>query len=423
MSIIDFTLRSTKNWSNHEKALSFADILISENDFVLPQKMDNREPERYPFDKDNLSKYYELWHSDIGWLNLKRRKPYTAWMILQIKNSCSSKPRFNELNGGFDEKYFKNQVNISKFLTFMKKVFAWGHSEHAYACHHEDWDAKNYFGSPTLVTGGKTTSTGGIDLRDSLPGLYWANLFGTTYVDFIGRERFSTTPAFHKEELPDGGYLLITSPSPLDYRKDEVRKLEQGIIDHLGSDAFFEKAFPLKPLRAPLFIFDESPCTEHARSVALDPIKFCIGDSSKFIKEAASLAAALVHRLHGKVNYSVSSLEQVDEYISKEIHFTSEPWNNEEDCHILKELTAYYGEVLRQNLNGKWTIQAGSEGYEHPVVVISVASKPQNEYPFVRVLKLCIERVLDDGLMGRYRLIESGQLSNVENFLNNIDKI
>ena len=86
-------------------------------------------------------------------------------------------------------------------------------------------------------------------------------------------------------------------------------------------------------------------------------------------------------------------------------------------CQLIKELTAYYGEVLRRNLPGKWIIKEVSDGISHPAIVFNIRGQYHDEFPFARVIKLWCERERADGLAIRYHLFQSGEWAKLERFL------
>ena len=411
-------MKSTRNWSGLERAGELVDILVSEDDFVLPEKLDNREPERFAFQADKPDKLYELWTSDIGTLNLKRRKPFPTWMI--VRQWAREYSRFNEIMSGFDERYFASESNVDKLLSCAMRLYSWGGMAHGFICHEQDWDARNYFGLPTRVAGGKITSTGGLWLQDGLPGIYWANFFGLVYVRFFGEQKFHTLPAHHVQQLPDGGFLVLTAPTPLDYARPQVREHEERIIDHLGREAFFEKAHPEKECRVPQFTFEQAPSGQAIEVLAHDPVSEAIPDPARFVQEASRLADDLTRRIMGQLDYSPDSLDHVDNFILKKSYRHPEPWAKEEGRRMIQELTAYYGEVLRRNLGGRWAVLEGSGGRPHPAVVFTRNGKEEVEYPFARVNKLWSERQRADGLTSRYYMLRSGQLGSVERYLGDI---
>ena len=46
-----------------------------------------------------------------------------------------------------------------------------------------------------------------------LPHIYWANFFGPDYVNHLGREFLAQAPGWKLQDLDDGGFLYVLSPS------------------------------------------------------------------------------------------------------------------------------------------------------------------------------------------------------------------
>ena len=416
MGDIIMNMKSSKDWSTAKKAQEFVDILLSEDDFLLPQYYYGNERKRYVFESGNLEKLFDIWASETAWLSLKRRKPFPTWMVIE-EWRYREHEQFNQIMAGFDEHYLTKEDKVSKLVSCAKRLYVWGDIIHGYICHELDWNVKNYFGVETKVASGRFVVTGGLRLQEGLPGIYWANFFGPIYVDFFGREKFLTVPAYHKEELPDGGFLVLTAPSPLDYDRPEVRVLEEAILDHLGRDAFFEKAYPEKLCRVPHFTFEQASLGHPIEVVAEDPVLKVIPDPLRFIQEAPALAEALVRRFKGKLDYSPDSLKQVDDFILRRSYRHPHPWERKADRHLVQELTAYFGEVLCRQLRGEWMVLQGSGGDPHPVVVFTVGGVKQVAWPFFQIMKLWEERVRADGLAIHYYLLQSGEWTRLEQHL------
>jgi len=405
------TLKSTSDWSSVEKAREFVDILVSEGDFLLPEKFDRHEPERFVFDPHDLAKFIEIWTSDIIGLIMKRKKPYLAWMMVDIRYREAKIP--NEIMSSFDERYFKKEDNVARLLSCAKRLYDWGSVTHGYLCHAKDWESKNRFGRIVEDAKGRPSAGGGNRLDEGLPGIYWANFFGPIYVEFFGREKFHSVPAYHKEEFPDGGFLLLTSPSPFDYEQKQVLKLEEKIIDHLGREAFFEKKHPKKVCKVPKFTFEQKALGHPVEVIAYDPVSKAIPDPSRFIQEAPQLAKALLGRFTEKLDYSPESLDKVDNFILTKSYRQRKPLAKEKWRRLIQELTAYYGEVLRRNLQGKWLVREIEKSIIHPTVVFIVDKQEEDEYPFARIMKLWSERERADGLAIRYHLLASGEIRKI----------
>jgi len=150
--------------------------------------------------------------------------------------------------------------------------------------------------------------------------------------------------------------------------------------------------------------------------IAYDPVTEAIPDPSRFIQEASQLSDELVESFKGKLDYSPESLEKVDDFILKKSYRQPEPWKKEKWRRLIQMLTAYYGEVLRRNLHGKWLVRKVEKDVEHPTVVFLVDQQEEDEYPFARVDKLWSERERADGLAVRYHLLAKGEIRKVSQF-------
>jgi hypothetical protein len=102
-------------------------------------------------------------------------------------------------------------------------------------------------------------------LQFHLPGLYWASVFGPSYVEMLGEDTIRSTPAATVSELgPRSWYVQLTS-SLLDNqaRRDEVVAARGTAMRHLGVGAFWRPGMsrpimprtgrPRPPGRAPSF--------------------------------------------------------------------------------------------------------------------------------------------------------------------------
>lgn len=419
MNYVRFVIRSLADWSRPEKAEQFLQMLISEDDIFLPEKYDNREPERFSFDAADITRAVEIWTGPTAWLLLKRRKPFH--MTTTVEWVYKEQRRFNEIRGSVDARVFEHEEGVGKFLRFAKRVWIWGEATHGYVCHESDWNAKNRFGRPTRVSSGRLVWTGGVDLRQGLPGIYWANFFGPQYVDFFGSQKLPSVPAYHKEKLPDGGFVILTARSPLDFGTPAVHALEQAVVDHLGRDAFFQKDNPEKQCRTPIFAFKQASTGHPFEVKASDPVTEFIPDPHSFIAEAPALAEAAAESFKARLDYSGDSLKLVDDLIlRKSRRLGGVSTQRERTRELIRQLTAYYGEVLQRNFSGRWLVARGSAGSLHPVVGLAIDEFQLMEYPFTRVIRLWEERQRADGLAVRFHLIKTGEWGRLEKRLREI---
>jgi hypothetical protein len=417
-SAVLMNMKSVSDWSTREKVLKLIDVLNSHPGVWLPTKYDLQEPVRLGFNSENQEDFINVWLSDAVWPILKRRDPYT--LSLSTQWWYQEHHQFNELDASIDPRYFKRQEMIDEVLQGARDLYIWGQVLHGYITHEHDWDNKNYFDTLTEIASGRMVSTGGLSLEEGLPGIYWANFFGPTYTQFFGRTTFLTAPAYHVEELPDGGFLLLTASSPLHYMKEEVRVREKALIEHLGRDAFFEKANPMKKCRVPKLEFQQPSYGRAIEVKAYNPVWEVIPDTRHFLSETTRLAESLVERLKGKLDYSAESLDQLDTYILRKSRALPEPWKEESSYCLLRELAAYYGEVLRRHLQGTWKTIEDERLDSHPIVACKVQGRECIEYPFDRVIKLWQDRNRAYGLHVHFYLVRSGQWQHLEQHLQSL---
>jgi hypothetical protein len=128
---------------------------------------------------------------------------------------------------------------------------------------------------PEFARSNLDTSAGmraiGRDVRTSLPGIYWLNIFGPPYVDLVGARRLLDAPADTVER--SGDHVVIRA-----YRdaedwavNDETR---HGLSAALGAEHFFDRNHPTRRHRAPDFGLPELPDKQPFRALTTDGINF-----------------------------------------------------------------------------------------------------------------------------------------------------
>ncbi|MFN8635247.1 MAG: hypothetical protein U0893_15460 [Chloroflexota bacterium] len=119
---------------------------------------------------------------------------------------------------------------------------------HAKACMSGEYATKN------ISHEGGGTRAIGIDRSSSLPGLYWLNFVGRSYRDFIGLDKLSTAPAFEAREIGDG-VLIGLADDPRSWSTPEYQRRERAVLDHIGTEYFFDRSQPDRRTTAPPFKF------------------------------------------------------------------------------------------------------------------------------------------------------------------------
>jgi len=92
----------------------------------------------------------------------------------------------------------------------------------------------------------------GRDVRRSLPGLYWLNLFGEPYVQLIGEDRLSSADAISVQKV-GSGMIVEAYAHPDDWDSSDGRESHARIVRQLGSLFFFDRDKPEAETTAPDF--------------------------------------------------------------------------------------------------------------------------------------------------------------------------
>jgi hypothetical protein len=84
------------------------------------------------------------------------------------------------------------------------------------------------------------------DLRENIPNVYWATLFGKAYVETFGRDRIRSCPAPYIEELSKDQFYLQLGDALVDVEKrpQELFQARERVKKHLNSNAFFDPELP-----------------------------------------------------------------------------------------------------------------------------------------------------------------------------------
>ncbi len=213
-----------------------------------PERYNNHDPVNREFDPRDLRSPVELWLRDGIGLTLKRTTPPKYEL-----DFWGETPRAlvkNQLYAWVRSSHFRGGGGVDSFLMFMNVLYDALRPAHGYAAMNSDYESKN---RRTYRKDDKTTVQEwvGRDLGRCLRGVYWANYFGPEYVSFFGQERVHSAPCHRQVALSDGGCLLLTASTPLDFEQPEANRAERLLLDHLGNDAFFDTNAPDRPTRSP----------------------------------------------------------------------------------------------------------------------------------------------------------------------------
>jgi|SRR5438309_965426 len=111
--------------------------------------------------------------------------------------------------------------------------------------HWSEFEEKNSI-TMRLPDGRVAREISGVRPRKGLGDIYWANLFGKPYIDLFGRENLMRVEATRMEFARDN-VLLIFGSGPFDWKRTDIRNMQEKARLMLDRNAFVDKSTGLKP--------------------------------------------------------------------------------------------------------------------------------------------------------------------------------
>jgi hypothetical protein len=230
-------------WTEREKAITLLDIFEKyRGKEIRIDRYGTSELRTSPLE-GSIERFLETWKKK-RYCIFKSKKPWKITVPVMMYPTGVS-----YISVHMEDRFFKtnSESKTNAFLGLAKRLYEWGDIDYGYIANEDEFKDKNVYSV------GPHTIRGGGRLDQALPGIYWANFFGPRYVEWFGKEKFETSPAFYKEELEDRGWMILTRLKPIDMRGDSARQLERAIIAHLGENAFFDKSQPKRHTISPKF--------------------------------------------------------------------------------------------------------------------------------------------------------------------------
>ena len=254
---------SIKSIDGHKLLRHLADY---DSGFYRPEKCDVYEPVREVFDPDNLSDPVRWLAQPGGRVLFKKKKPFKYEGFLEnmrLGPVWCYEGKKQVVKKGVPDPIFVTEwclwidLRVTKWKSlddvkqFFVDLFLVSEGDYGVLAIEEDVIQKNYL---TAELGARHGSYfAGTKLELSLPGMYWANVFGKMYVDWFGKDKFVSLPCFHKKELRNGSYYVQSSDDPFYYLEPDGDQITWSMIDHLDRRAFFDINQPFRECIVPDF--------------------------------------------------------------------------------------------------------------------------------------------------------------------------
>jgi hypothetical protein len=238
---LESRLFTTSYLGRQEFADEFFALVSRYGGIYVPEKWDTEERTRRSFDRDSLGRVIGEWTSgrDMKDLFFERKKPVEIMMFLSIERFARAK--FNDFSAYLRDKYFKQPGKVEEFLRFSLDLGQAFRVDYGFIAH----TLQERRQSPILTP------------AERLPGIYWANFFGPSYIEFFGRDKLLATPCYEVREINEDLILLLASESPYNPDMLDNDRVAEGIKEYLGQNAFPGPLFPDEPCDVPLFNFSD----------------------------------------------------------------------------------------------------------------------------------------------------------------------
>lgn len=194
-------------------------------------------PERFdsgkgllPVDATNLDALVQHW-LQANTVTMSRETRYASEISVTTL-SIDSHP--NVMNIWVDEAFFKLQSQTEDFLRLSISIYDL--LRPVYGKIHQTRDALKM---TTVYDPRYGNTIVPVRLGKGLPGVFWANFFGPSYVKLIGEHELMSAPCEHVRKLSDGGVLIVTTRSPLKPSTYANRLKRDAVRSHLGEKYFY----------------------------------------------------------------------------------------------------------------------------------------------------------------------------------------
>lgn len=221
-----FSHYNFKEEGNTERLLSLMSEYIPD---LTPDKIDYGKGWR-KIDIDNMSPVKRQWEN-INTVLFRKENPFQVEMPIVLSETPTT-PKI--INLYVEESYFLDPNHTSRFVEFSMAVYNLIHPDFGLIHETEDKIAMATIHDPRY---GKTIVP--INMHRGMPGIYWGNFWGPSYVEKFGKGKLLSAPSFKTENLIDGGLMILTGPTPLNSRAPESVRTRKGLRDYLGDKYFY----------------------------------------------------------------------------------------------------------------------------------------------------------------------------------------
>jgi len=228
-------------------------IITSHDQSLCPDKWQYNDERSYPFSTETIDATIRSWQEDLDaringrlWVYLKRTDKNEVMYTLDLIHT--EEFPFSTVDIHLGEEYFKKRGRTEIFLELLEKLYFFCKAEYLVCFHTLDLK-KKYMRYPKEGKNGENIPTFWLKPAAYMPAIGWLTIFGPRYAKLIDT-RVKNVSAYRKQ-MSDGGIMLLTSKSPLEYGEKHTLKCEENLKQVLPSELFFNPSNPSGPYLSP----------------------------------------------------------------------------------------------------------------------------------------------------------------------------
>lgn len=191
---------------------------------VMPEFYNTYEPVNQRFDLSEIDSALKDWSFSFLW---KRKKPSVTGAIF-MGTAQFERP----FHTSFTIRTKPENIGTQRLVQFVQKFSTTFRVDFSmvHVLTRPEIESKRLFGLSTFI------------LKESLPNMYWAMVFGAPYVKLFGKERLLSTPTAVVKELADDLIYLQLTDDLLDNRMqpERVEAARSVAKNHLDSNVFLD---------------------------------------------------------------------------------------------------------------------------------------------------------------------------------------
>lgn len=253
---LSLQLNCLRSLLSQESGAAFINYLMREAPNLVPERYSAIEPINKVFDPDKLDVVLDDWGDGFYW---KRKQPKLLGGVGRVSSPGTRRPHHDRLSITIST----NEALITALMHAVEGLSLLFRSDFSLLHPHPTRSEEVEFSiaNETLQFGPR--GWWGVlsqNLYEYVPDLYWATVFGPSYVQFFGMERLLTAPApFVRALNNETVYIQLSERAEdLEDRYESIAATRSAIKRHLGMDAFFDLTKGKQSeYRVPEFLFDE----------------------------------------------------------------------------------------------------------------------------------------------------------------------